>query len=429
MDDEVFPRESEEAPEPSPWASGAQAPDGPARGGGRRRRARLVASGAAVAVVAGGLGAGLASAFSGATTAASGSGGATVAGTVSAAGSPPVVKAASGSLSAAQIAKLVDPGVVDINTVVTSPSRSGREEAAGTGMLVTHSGEVLTNNHVVEDATSIRVTVAGHGSYLAKVVGVDPSADVAVLALVGVRSSLPTVTLADSSSVAVGASVVAIGNALGLGHQPTVVTGSVTATGRTITASGAGATSSSETLHGLIQTDASIVPGDSGGPLVNGAGQVIGMDTAASSSDLGGSTVGFAIPTNSAVAVVDRIVKGVAGNGVILGESPYLGVFQYATQSGGFGFNPFGSGPTGASGASGVTGVYVSDVAAGGPAARAGLAGGDTITSLDGTATPTITALKHVIASLTPGARVSLVYVDQTGTTHSTTVTIGAIPA
>ena len=187
---------------------------------------------------------------------------------------------ASTVLSTSQIAAKVSPGLVDV--VSTLGDENGK--AAGTGMVLTSNGEVLTNNHVIDGATSISVTDIGNGhTYKATVVGYDKTKDIAVLQLQN-ASGLRTVTFGDSSTVSVGQQVVAIGNAEGKGGQPSVVTGSVTALNQSITASDEGSASNSEQLTGLIQTNAPIQPGDSGGPLVNSAGQVIGIDTAASSS-------------------------------------------------------------------------------------------------------------------------------------------------
>ena len=187
---------------------------------------------------------------------------------------------ASTVLSTSQIAAKVSPGLVDV--VSTLGDENG--QAAGTGMVLTSNGEVLTNNHVIDGATSISVTDIGNGhTYKATVVGYDKTKDIAVLQLQN-ASGLQTVTFGDSSTVTVGQQVVAIGNAEGKGGQPSVVTGSVTALNQSITASDEGSASNSEQLSGLIQTNAPIQPGDSGGPLVNSAGQVIGIDTAASTS-------------------------------------------------------------------------------------------------------------------------------------------------
>ena len=182
------------------------------------------------------------------------------------------------TLTTSQIAAKVDPGLVDV--VSTLGYQNG--EAAGTGQVLTSTGEVLTNNHVIDGATSIKVRDVGNGrTYGAKVVGYDKTHDVAVLQLVN-ASGLTTVSLS-SSGVQSGQKVVALGNALGKGGTPSVATGKVTATGRTITASDESA-ANAEQLHGLIQTNAGIQPGDSGGPLVNTAGDVVGMNTAASSN-------------------------------------------------------------------------------------------------------------------------------------------------
>ncbi|MDQ6722417.1 MAG: S1C family serine protease, partial [Candidatus Dormibacteraeota bacterium] len=177
-----------------------------------------------------------------------------------------------GSLNVNAIAAKVDPAIVDINTVL------GNGAAAGTGMIVTPNGEVLTNNHVVDGSTTINVTITGRsGTYTAHVVGVAPAADVALIQIEGV-SDLPTVTLASSAALKVGDPVVALGNALGLGGKPNATTGTVTALHQDITASQGNG--QSEQLIDLVQSDAPISPGDSGGPLVNSAGQVVGMITA-----------------------------------------------------------------------------------------------------------------------------------------------------
>jgi len=394
-----------------PGAGGAYEPSAPRPAG----RHRVVAVAAAAALLAGGVGAGLGVALG------------TGSSTTSAPSHVPVIpspgrstQAATGpSESTAAIAKAVTPAVVDINTNVASPASQGQSQAAGTGMIITSSGEVLTNNHVVENATKISVHIQGHsGSYAASVIGVDPTKDVALLQIEGYSGTLPTVSLGNSSTVAVGNAVVAIGNALGFGQQPTTVTGIVSALGRTITASDQSLTTTSETLHNLIETDAPIQPGDSGGPLVNAHGQVIGMDTAASSSSGSGTTLGFAIPINEARSIVQQIEKGDATGGVILGETAFLGIFE-GTSS--FGFGNFGT-------PSGVAGVAVSDVSIGGPAQAAGIAAGDTITAVGSTPTTSITALQQVISSHKPGDQITVTFVDTTGASHTATVTLAGLP-
>ena len=189
----------------------------------------------------------------------------------------------------------------------TANGGGGEEELEGTGMIVTSSGDVVTNDHVVAGARSITVTLHGSSTtHRATLVGTDEADDIALLRIEGV-SGLPTVTFGDSSTVQVGDPVVAIGNALGLGGSPTVTSGIVSAENRQITASrDDGGT---ETLDGMLQTDAAINPGNSGGPLVDSAGQVVGMNTAGAGSADGSSAqdIGFAIPSNRVSAVVDRL--------------------------------------------------------------------------------------------------------------------------
>jgi S1-C subfamily serine protease len=304
----------------------------------------------------------------------------------------------------------VSPAVVDINVTLASPAGDGQAGAAGTGMIITKSGEVLTNNHVVKDATSVRVTLPSDGrSYPAKVLGVDPGKDVALVQIEDAGSNLPTVPLGNSGSAAVGASVVAIGNALGRGGTPAVVTGRITGLDETQSASDQGVTSSTETLHHLIRSNAQIVPGDSGGPLANSSGQVIGMNTMASTSP-DGTTAGMSIPIDQAIAIANQIAAGSRSDGVLPGESAYLGIFEQE-----------GAG-------NGITGVYVSDLASGGPAERAGIQGGDTITAVNGHTTDSISALEKVISALRPGQQVPVSYVDFSGAEHTTQVVLAGLP-
>ncbi len=316
-----------------------------------------------------------------------------------------------GSIDVAQVANEVDPAVVDVDTTVDALEGGG--QAAGTGMLVTPTGEIVTNNHVVQGADSVSVTITGHGAHLATVVGTDPAADVAVLH-VGGLSGLGTVRFGDSAAVTVGDPVVAIGNALGLGGSPTVTEGIISATGRTITAADETG-SNEETLHGLLQTDAPISPGNSGGPLVDASGSVIGMDTAAASAGTTGSSLGFAIPA----ATVERIAAEIEAHedlpGLVFGRTPFLGVevvdsSQVSDGEGLFGFGPVATTPNG------TPGVVVAAVDPSSPAADAGIVSGDVITGIDGHATPTTTALAKVIDALKPGDSVSLTVSSGNGT-------------
>ncbi len=210
-------------------------------------------------------------------------------------------------LTTAQIAAKTDPSLVDINTNLGLQGGA----AAGTGQVLTSNGEILTNNHVIAGATSIKATDIGNGrTYTAKVVGYDQTKDIAVIQLQG-ASGLQTADLGNSSSAAVGQKVVALGNALGKGGTPSVVTGHITGLNASITAQDEGA-ATSENLTGLIHHNAPIQPGDSGGPLVNTYGQVVGINTAASSGFQfqSGATQAFAIPINEAMSIASQIVAG-----------------------------------------------------------------------------------------------------------------------
>jgi S1-C subfamily serine protease len=209
----------------------------------------------------------------------------------------------------------VEPGVVNVRTQGFSQNEFFQPEpqqGAGTGMIITPDGDVLTNAHVVAGATSIQVTLTTDNStHDATLLGSDPSADVAVIKVQGV-SNLKTVTLGRSSTMKVGDDVVAIGNALALPGGPTVTHGIVSAVDRTIDAE-------NNRLEHLIQTDAAINPGNSGGPLANSAGEVIGMNTAVAGQ---AQNIGFAI----AMDTVRPIAEGLkAGKGVVKATA-FLGV-------------------------------------------------------------------------------------------------------
>ncbi len=334
------------------------------------------------------------------------------------------------SQSAQAIAGKVDAAVVDIDTKLSYQGAA----AAGTGMILTSNGEILTNNHVVDGATSITATVVATGkTYTAKVVGTDATDDVAVIQLQG-ASGLSTIDAADSSKVSTGDQVVAIGNAGGTGGTPSVVSGSVTDTNQSITASDESG-SDAEQLSGLIQTDAPIVAGDSGGPLVNTDGQVIGMDTAASSQNqfAASSSVGFAIPINHALSIAKQIEAGQSSSKIHIGETAFLGVElapdTSSTSGTGSSSNGFGSG-LGASGnsssgsSSSTNGVVIQGVVTGSPADQAGLAAGDTITAFGGKAVDSQKTLSSLTQAHHPGDRVSVSWTDSSGASHSATVTL-----
>ncbi len=324
--------------------------------------------------------------------------------------------ASGGPSNAASIASGVDPGLVDVNTDLSYQGLGG----AGTGMVLTPSGEVLTNNHVIEGATKISVTdVGNHKAYSATVVGYDRSQDVAVLQLSS-ASGLQTVTTADSSKVNTGQGVVAIGNANGAGGTPSYAAGSITGTNQSISASDE-VDSSSEQLTGMLETNADIIEGDSGGPLVNTSGQVVGMDTAGSAGFQVQSPAneGFAIPINSALSIARKIEAGQGSAAVHIGPTAFLGVEVRPSGS-----NVFGGG----SGSGSAQGALIADVVSGGPADQAGLQGGDVITSLDGHNVTTPSSLTSVMLGERPGASVQVQYVDNSGQSHSTTVKLASGP-
>lgn len=309
--------------------------------------------------------------------------------------------------NAASIAASVDPALVDINLSYTDQALQG----AGTGMVLSASGEVVTNNHVVEGATSISVTDVGNGkTYDATVVGYDRTQDVAVLQLMG-ASGLRRITVGDSSDLAVGDGVVGIGNAEGAGGTPSYAGGSVTALDRTITAQDE-MSGTSEQLSGLIETNADIVPGDSGGALANSSGHVVGMDTAGSESFQfqGPSNEGFAIPINEVTRIAGQIESAQASSTIHIGPTAFLGVEVEA--------------PT-----SGSAGAEIVVVVPNGPASLAGLAPGDTITSFDGQPVSSPESLSNLILGEKPGDSAHLQYSDPSGLQHSVNVQLESGPA
>ena len=392
------------------------------------------------------------------------------------------------TLTTSQIAAKVDPGLVDV--VTTLGYQGGK--AAGTGMVLTSTGEVLTNNHVIDGATSIKATDVGNGrTYTAKVVGYDKTRDVAVLQLQN-ASGLQTVTLSSAAPQS-GQKVVALGNALGKGGTPSVVSGRINGLGQSITASDQGA-GDSEQLTGMIGHNAPIQPGDSGGALVNTEGEVIGMNTAASDSSSSGSpsqssqtqaaTQAFAIPITRASSIAGQIEAGTASSTVHIGATAFLGVETSPSGAGSFGGNFPGSGGNGDipgfggnggdipgfggnggdipgfggsgggfggdigggyiggvgggsaigggsanSGSTGGSGVAISGVVSGSAAARAGLAAGDQITSVAGHTVTSSSQIQSVLGNYHPGNKISISWTDQSGQSHTATVTLSAGPA
>ena len=283
----------------------------------------------------------------------------------------------------------------------------GQGESAGTGIILDSDGTILTNNHVIEGSTSVEVTVESTGeTYEARVVGTDATNDVAVLQLDG-ASGLQAATIDDAGSVAVGDAVTSVGNAEGTGDL-VAATGSVLDTDESITVADE-ATGGGENLADLIMVSAYVVSGDSGGPLVDAEGEVIGVVTAASS----GSAVvtGYAIPIDTALAVADQIESGVESGTVEIGTPAFLGIALAGSDAQATGGAPVGG------------------VLTGGAAESAGLAAGDTITSVDGVAITDSAALSAAIAGHEPGDSIDVGWTDALGVAQQATVTLAAGPA
>jgi S1-C subfamily serine protease len=305
--------------------------------------------------------------------------------------------------------------VVDIETSAETLAADGlRPLGAGTGMILTSDGEILTNNHVVAGASEITVTIPGHGTQTAAVVGVDPTDDVALLQLNG-ASGLPTVAIGDSSTVQVGDTVTAIGNAFGAPGPPTSTTGKVTAIDRSIIARDpAGGTP--ERLQDVIQIDAGVHPGDSGGALVNADGQVIGIITAGPSNSTSG--VGFAIPIESALQIVDQIRAGHESSTILLGERGFIGVAV----------RPLDPATASQLGLADTSGALVTGVKDGSPAATAGMTAPSVIRAIDGRTITNTYDLGVAIHSKTPGEQIQITWVDAHGD-HNATLTLSSGPA
>jgi len=391
-----------------PWYAGGPGYGEPPMPPRRSYKRGLIATGA-VALLAGGALGGLI-----------GSMGHTVAGTVTAASRT--------ALSASQIASRVDPALVD---VVSTDGYQGAA-SAGTGIVLSSNGEVLTNNHVIDGATSIKVTDIGNGkTYTATVVGYDASHDVAVIQLQD-ASGLTTANLGDSSTVHAGDNVTALGNAGGKGGTPSVASGTVTALNQSITASDE-LSSASEQLTGLIETNAPIQPGDSGGPLVNAYGQVIGMDTAAGSNSpvpdqSSTATQAYAIPIDNALSIARQIESGTTTADIHIGATAFLGVEIGSSSSSSNGLG--GTGGFGdPSGQTGTTGVPVAGTLSGSPAANLGLSQGDTITAIAGQSVSSAADIAHALVKYHPGDSISITWVDQSGQSQTANLTLTTGPA
>ena len=302
-------------------------------------------------------------------------------------------------------------GVVLIDTVLSYQNARG----AGTGMVLTASGEVLTSYHVVKGASKINVTVAETGkTYQATVVGSDQPDDVALLQLQG-ASGLTSIKI-DNDQASVGDKVTAVGNAEGTGTL-TAAKGTIVSLKASITTAAEGPVAS-ETLTGMIETTADVVSGDSGGPLYDAEGETIGIDTAASS---GSEINGYATPIQRALSIVQQIRSGKDGSTVQVGPAAFLGVElgdAYASNDSGY---P-GTGTQDSAGA------MIESVVSGTAADVAGLEAGDVITQLDGRTVTSPDDVTAVLADYDPGDHVQIMWTDQYGSDHRATVTLSASP-
>jgi S1-C subfamily serine protease len=350
----------------------------------------------------------------------------------------PSLGPATGSASEQAILSKVEPGLVLINTTLQYNS----EEAAGTGMVINSDGLVLTNNHVIEDSTSITATDLGNNRrYTAKVIGYDETGDVALIKLQN-ASGLRTIPIGQSSTVKLGASVLAMGNAEGQGAIVPAA-GQITGLNQTITASDSGGTITSETLHGMLQTDANVVSGDSGGPLADAAGDVIGMDTAGSGGNFPSqqSSDGFAIPIDTALTIARQIATGQASSKIMLGYPSFMGIYiasgtnsanpmvqaQQEEGNNGFGggFGGFGGTPACYTSDAGLSAPQqIADVNSGtlvvgticnSPAQSIGLTAGSVITAVNGQTVGSPSSLTGIVSKYKPGQSIEVTWVSPSG--------------
>jgi putative serine protease PepD len=316
----------------------------------------------------------------------------------------------------------VAPSVVHITSTVLTRNFFFEiipQTGTGSGVVVDKEGYILTNNHVIQDAESIKVTLSNGKEYDGNLVGADPETDVAVIKINAPSSELQPARLGDSGSVRIGMLVIAIGNPFGLDRTATL--GIVSALNRSIT------TNEGSTLSNIIQTDASINPGNSGGPLINLQGEVIGINTAIISPSGGSVGIGFAIPVNTAKEVMEYLLK--EGKKNPTPGRAWLGIRGYTVDSE---LSKLLNLPV-------KEGVMIAEVDPGGPAAKSGLRGGsvqiiinnrfftiggDIITKVDGNRIASMEGLVGVISSHKPGDKVEVTYIRE-GQVHTVKVVLG----
>jgi putative serine protease PepD len=353
------------------------------------RKRAIAGIGAALAIGAG-TGAGVATSLTGSSST-------PTAVTATVTSSRPVASTSS-DLTVNQIWKNAGPSVVDVTVTSSGPASNGSfpfpgggtSSAEGSGWVYDSSGDIVTNEHVVSGATSVKVKLQSGKTYTAKVLGTDSSTDLAVIKISAPASELKPLALADSSAVQVGDGVVAIGSPFGL--VGTVTTGIVSALDRQIQAP------NNFTINGAIQTDAAINHGNSGGPLLDLQGKLIGVNAQIQSDSGGNEGVGFAIASNTVKSVVPQLISGGTVQHAFLGVSLTAGT------------------------------ATVAQVRAGTPADKAGLQAGDVVTALDGKALSGSIALQTAIDAHKPGDQVKVTF-KRNGAEKTVTVTLGTRPS
>jgi len=345
---------------------------------------RIVAVVAAAAVVGGGAGAGIATLSDG--------GGSAKTATVTTAATGANI--ANGDLSVGEVARAATRSVVEVDATTSSRNSfpfgdNGGQSAEGTGFVYDAKGDIVTNQHVVSGASTVKVKFSDGSTYTATVVGSDSATDIAVLHVDAPASKLVPLALADSGKVAVGDGVVAIGNPFGL--DGTVTSGIVSAVGREIS-------SPDETpIEGAIQTDAAINHGNSGGPLLDLRGEVIGITSQIQSEGGGNDGVGFAVPSNTVKSIASQLISSGKAQHALLGVTP----------------------------ADAANGVRVASVQSGSAAEDAGLKRGDVITAVGSTRITSSAQIRSIIAGHRPGDALTLT-LRRDGSSKTVHVTLGS---
>lgn len=383
---------------PGVTSAGAPAAEAatPAAKSHRGGRATLVTAGVAVVALVAGFGGGML----GSSMSASDSAGTAVI-------SQSTNQTASSSTPSGNLGSVQDVAATVLPSVVSVVSLSSQAEGEGSGIVLTASGLILTNNHVIDGAQKLTVQFNDGTVANATVVGADPTDDLAVIKVSGVNGLIPAV-LGSSATVEVGQQVVAVGSPLGL--SSTVTTGIVSALNRPVRTESAETQQSQGTVLNAIQTDAAINPGNSGGPLVDMDGKVIGINSAIASmsSSYGGQAgsigVGFAIPIDQAYRIAQEIINTGTASHAVLGAN----VTDHTEQGRGI-----------------TTGAEIAAVTPDGGAAKAGIAAGDVVTKVDSIVIESADALVATIRSLEPGGTAQVTYLRE-GQSHTVTVTLGS---